>query len=82
VAGRRAGAAERLPAAVRERIALAQDWTRSPACHFDAVLQHGDAAALLAQVCAARWRRAAWGPIVGLTALDRRRCAACRWSGW
>jgi RHH-type proline utilization regulon transcriptional repressor/proline dehydrogenase/delta 1-pyrroline-5-carboxylate dehydrogenase len=56
---------ERLPADVRERIALAQDWT-SPSAHFDAVLQHGDAVALRA-TAAALARRS--GPIVGLTGL-------------
>jgi RHH-type proline utilization regulon transcriptional repressor/proline dehydrogenase/delta 1-pyrroline-5-carboxylate dehydrogenase len=56
---------ERLPADVRERIALAQDW-RSPSVHFDAALQHGDAAALVATATALAGRS---GPIVGLTGL-------------
>jgi len=38
---------ERLPAEVQEAIVIAQDWT-APAVAFDAVLQHGDAAALRA----------------------------------
>jgi RHH-type proline utilization regulon transcriptional repressor/proline dehydrogenase/delta 1-pyrroline-5-carboxylate dehydrogenase len=60
---------ERLPADVRECIALAQDW-QAPNAHFDAVLLHGDAAARLAtgQALAARP-----GPIVGLAALARGR---------
>ena len=37
---------ERLPPALREQIALAQDWQQTTV-HFDAVLQHGDATALL-----------------------------------
>ncbi|MBL8347296.1 MAG: trifunctional transcriptional regulator/proline dehydrogenase/L-glutamate gamma-semialdehyde dehydrogenase [Rubrivivax sp.] len=58
---------ERLPADVRERIALAQDWT-SASTHFDAVLQHGEAAALRATAAALARRD---GPIVGLTGLAR-----------
>ncbi|MCW5636184.1 MAG: trifunctional transcriptional regulator/proline dehydrogenase/L-glutamate gamma-semialdehyde dehydrogenase [Rubrivivax sp.] len=58
---------ERLPADVRECIALAQDW-RSPSAHFDAVLLHGDAAARLAT---GRALAARPGPIVGLAALAR-----------
>ena len=56
---------ERLPAAVREHISLAQDWTQ-PAVAFDAVLHHGSPAAWLdtAAILAARP-----GPIVGLVAL-------------
>ena len=56
---------ERLPAEVRERISLAQDWTQ-PSAHFEAVLQHGAAPALLAThaVLAARP-----GAIVGLSGL-------------
>ena len=46
------------PTRLRERITLAQDWTRA-AVHFDAVLHHGDAAARLRAVPAAgRARRA------------------------
>jgi RHH-type proline utilization regulon transcriptional repressor/proline dehydrogenase/delta 1-pyrroline-5-carboxylate dehydrogenase len=56
---------ERLPADVRERIALAQDWSAANA-HFDAVLQHGTAAELLA-TAATLARRS--GPIVSLTGL-------------
>ncbi len=58
--------AERLPAAVREHVALAQDWS-SDTVHFDAVLHHGDAAARLA-LCRRIAERA--GPIVGVVALD------------
>jgi RHH-type proline utilization regulon transcriptional repressor/proline dehydrogenase/delta 1-pyrroline-5-carboxylate dehydrogenase len=56
---------ERLPTAVRGRIALAQDW-RADAVHFDAVLHHGSAqtASEIAQTLARRP-----GPIVGLTTL-------------
>jgi RHH-type proline utilization regulon transcriptional repressor/proline dehydrogenase/delta 1-pyrroline-5-carboxylate dehydrogenase len=56
---------ERLPADVRERIALAQDW-QSAAAHFDAVLQHGDADSLRATAAALARRP---GPIVGLAGL-------------
>jgi RHH-type proline utilization regulon transcriptional repressor/proline dehydrogenase/delta 1-pyrroline-5-carboxylate dehydrogenase len=56
---------ERLPPALREPIALAQDW-QQPAVHFDAVLQHGDATALLHTAAALAERP---GPIVGLTGL-------------
>ena len=58
--------AERLPAEVRSRIALAQDWTL-PQVRIDAVLQHGcaDSRLALAQRLAARP-----GAIVGLTALE------------
>jgi RHH-type proline utilization regulon transcriptional repressor/proline dehydrogenase/delta 1-pyrroline-5-carboxylate dehydrogenase len=55
----------RLPAAVAERIVLAQDWTRA-GMPIDAVLHHGDADALRA-VCAAL--AAQPGPIVGVEAL-------------
>ena len=60
-----AGLAARLPAAVREQITLVQDWT-PPAVPLGAVLQHGDAAALLATARALADRP---GPIVGLTGL-------------
>jgi len=55
----------RLPDEVRERIALAQDWTL-PGVHIDAVLHHGSAEALqaLAAMLAARP-----GPIVGVVGL-------------
>ncbi len=56
---------DRLPADVRERIALAQDWL-STSAFFDAVVQHGDAAALLATAAALTRRD---GVIVGLTGL-------------
>jgi RHH-type proline utilization regulon transcriptional repressor/proline dehydrogenase/delta 1-pyrroline-5-carboxylate dehydrogenase len=58
VAGRRAALAERLPAEVRERIALAQDWTL-PQVRIDAVLQHGCADSRLA--LAQRLAGAPWG---------------------
>jgi RHH-type proline utilization regulon transcriptional repressor/proline dehydrogenase/delta 1-pyrroline-5-carboxylate dehydrogenase len=61
-----AALAERLPAELREPIALVQDWTR-PTEHFDAVLHHGDAAARLAL---GRQLAERVGPIVGLIALD------------
>ncbi len=56
---------ERLPAAVRGRVSLAQDWTQR-AVSFDAVLHHGSPASWLrtAQFLAARP-----GAIVGLTGL-------------
>ena len=57
---------ERLPEAVREHVALAQDWTQS-AVQLDAVLCHGSAATLLA-VAASLAARA--GPIVGLTGME------------
>ena len=56
---------ERLPAAVRERVSLARDWAQ-PGVHFDAVLQHGAPAALLATAAALAQRP---GPIVSLTGL-------------
>jgi RHH-type proline utilization regulon transcriptional repressor/proline dehydrogenase/delta 1-pyrroline-5-carboxylate dehydrogenase len=56
---------ERLPAEVRECISLAQDWLQ-PAVHFDAVLQHGGAKALLATAATLSQRP---GPIVGLIGL-------------
>ena len=56
---------ERLPLDVREHISLASDWTQ-PSVHFDAVLHHGDAPALLA-VAAQLAQRV--GPIVGLTGM-------------
>ncbi len=55
---------DRLPAPVRERITLVQDWAGEGA-RFDAVLHHGPADALRA-VCAQIAGRA--GPIVGVTA--------------
>ena len=57
---------ERLPGAVRERIALAQDWTRD-GVHFDAVLHSGPRSALPAVLAALAARR---GPIAGVTQLD------------
>ncbi len=62
---------ERLPAAVRERVSLARDWAQ-PGVHFDAVLQHGASAALLATAAALAQRP---GPIVSLTGLPARRRA-------
>ena len=56
---------DRLPALLRERIALVQDWT-SATVHFDALLHHGSANALLA-LCQSAAARA--GPIVGVTAM-------------
>ena len=56
---------ERLPPALREQIALAQDWQQT-SVHIDAVLQHGDATALLHTAAALAGRP---GPIVGLTGL-------------
>jgi RHH-type proline utilization regulon transcriptional repressor/proline dehydrogenase/delta 1-pyrroline-5-carboxylate dehydrogenase len=55
----------RLPTEVAERIVVAQDWTRD-GLPLDAVLHHGDAAALGA-VCAALAARP--GPIVGVEGL-------------
>jgi RHH-type proline utilization regulon transcriptional repressor/proline dehydrogenase/delta 1-pyrroline-5-carboxylate dehydrogenase len=51
---------ERLPAPVRERVLLARDW-RAAGVGFDALLQHGDGAALLAAAAALADRP---GPIV------------------
>ncbi len=62
---------ERLPEAVREQVALAQDWTQ-PAVAFDAVLCHGSGAFLL-EVAGRLAARA--GPIVSLTALAPREAA-------
>ncbi len=56
---------ERLPAPVRERISLAQDWSQ-PAVHFDAVLQHGAPAALLSTSAALAARP---GPLIALSAM-------------
>jgi RHH-type proline utilization regulon transcriptional repressor/proline dehydrogenase/delta 1-pyrroline-5-carboxylate dehydrogenase len=55
---------DRLPDEVRDRVALAQDWT-SPAVHFDAVLQAGTPGQLH-EVAAALAARP--GPIVGVSA--------------
>ena len=55
----------RLPAAVREHVALAQDWTQA-SIPIDGALCHGDASTLL-DVAAALAERA--GPIVGLTGM-------------
>ena len=57
---------ERLPGAVRERIALAQGWARD-GVHFDAVLHSGPRSALPAVLTALAARR---GPIAGVTQLD------------
>jgi RHH-type proline utilization regulon transcriptional repressor/proline dehydrogenase/delta 1-pyrroline-5-carboxylate dehydrogenase len=59
------GLAERLPAAVRERISLAQDW-QHPSVHLDAALQHGTRDELLATAAALARRP---GAIVALTGL-------------
>ncbi|MBK6865843.1 MAG: trifunctional transcriptional regulator/proline dehydrogenase/L-glutamate gamma-semialdehyde dehydrogenase [Ideonella sp.] len=59
------GLRERLPAEVRERISLAQDWTPAPVA-FDAVLHHGAPASWLATAATLAARP---GPIVGLTGL-------------
>ncbi|MFO1329756.1 MAG: trifunctional transcriptional regulator/proline dehydrogenase/L-glutamate gamma-semialdehyde dehydrogenase [Rubrivivax sp.] len=58
--------ADRLPPEVRERVALAQDWT-APALRFDAVLHAGDGVdrAAVAQLLAQRP-----GPVVGLVAVS------------
>ena len=56
---------QRLPDEARDRVALAHDWTH-PSIEFDAVLQHGAGAEVLA-VCARLAARP--GPIVGVTAL-------------
>jgi RHH-type proline utilization regulon transcriptional repressor/proline dehydrogenase/delta 1-pyrroline-5-carboxylate dehydrogenase len=56
---------DRLPDAVREHVALAQDWTQ-PTVHVDAVLCHGSAPSLL-EVAAALAVRP--GAIVGLTGM-------------
>ncbi|MFZ2652280.1 MAG: hypothetical protein WA210_19455, partial [Burkholderiaceae bacterium] len=56
---------ERLPSEVRESVSLAHDWSQ-PGVHFDAVLQHGSANALLATSAALAQRA---GPIVSLTGL-------------
>ena len=55
----------RMPAAVKERVTLAQDW-RADSVHFDAVLHHGQPAVLadLLKALAARP-----GAIVGVTAM-------------
>ena len=58
---------DRLPDRVRERLSLAQDWTRE-AVQFDAVLHHGERSARVELL-----RRIAGkpGPIVSVTCLDR-----------
>ena len=56
---------ERLPAAAREQVSLAQDWSQ-PAVAFDAVLHHGSPASWLATAATLATRP---GPIVGLTGL-------------
>ena len=56
---------ERLPAAVRERVTLAQDWTQA-AVQVDAVLHHGSADSLRATAAALAARP---GPIVGLVGM-------------
>jgi RHH-type proline utilization regulon transcriptional repressor/proline dehydrogenase/delta 1-pyrroline-5-carboxylate dehydrogenase len=53
-----------LPASVRERVSLAQDWA-APAVHFDAVLHSGAAEALRAMLAALAQRP---GPIISATA--------------
>ena len=62
---------ERLPAEVRERITLADDWAR-PGVAFDAVLQHGPRAALLATAAALARRPGAIVSLTGLTPGDAR----------
>ncbi len=57
---------ERLPARLREHISLAQDW-KQPSVAFDAVLQHGAAAALIATAAALAERP---GPLVGLSGMS------------
>ncbi len=56
---------ERLPAAVREHVSLAQDWS-VPTVSFDAALHHGSPASWLATAETLAMRA---GPIVGLTGL-------------
>jgi RHH-type proline utilization regulon transcriptional repressor/proline dehydrogenase/delta 1-pyrroline-5-carboxylate dehydrogenase len=56
---------ERLPLEVRDHVSLAQDWTRAEVT-IDAVVQHGDAAALLATAALLTTQP---GPIIGLTGL-------------
>ena len=56
---------ERLPATVREKVSLAQDWAQ-PNVHFDAVLCHGSGASLLATAGTLAGRS---GAIVGLTGM-------------
>jgi RHH-type proline utilization regulon transcriptional repressor/proline dehydrogenase/delta 1-pyrroline-5-carboxylate dehydrogenase len=56
---------DRLPADVRERITLAQDWTQ-PQVFFDAVLQHGDSDSLRATAARLAQRP---GPIVSLSGM-------------
>jgi len=56
---------QRLPDVVQGRIVLCSDWTR-PETHFDAVLHHGEPAALR-QVALRVAQRP--GPIVGITGL-------------
>ncbi|MCU0920832.1 MAG: trifunctional transcriptional regulator/proline dehydrogenase/L-glutamate gamma-semialdehyde dehydrogenase [Burkholderiaceae bacterium] len=58
--------AERLPEVLRDRVTLAQDWTRATV-HFDALLHHGDAGARRS-LCGQMAERA--GPIVGVIALE------------
>jgi RHH-type transcriptional regulator, proline utilization regulon repressor / proline dehydrogenase / delta 1-pyrroline-5-carboxylate dehydrogenase len=55
-----------LPAAIRECIALAEQW-QTPAVAFDAVLHHGNVASLR-EVCGILAQRP--GPIVGVQGLD------------
>ena len=57
---------QRLPAELRERIALADDWT-APGVFFDAALQHATPADLLVTLAALADRE---GPIVGLIGLS------------
>ena len=59
------GLHQRLPAVVRNHVALAQDWTQPPIA-FDAVICHGDAATLLAVAQTLALRP---GPLVSLTGL-------------
>ncbi len=54
-----------LPAELRQAVRLTPDWT-APTVHFDAVLQHGDAASLLRTMAQLAQRS---GPIVGVRAL-------------
>jgi len=61
-----AALAERLPEVLRDRVTLAQDWTRATV-HFDALLHHGDAGARRS-LCRQMAERA--GPIVGVIALE------------
>ena len=56
-----------MPEALREQLALAQDWTQRRRCTSTLLLHHGDAVARQA-LCRRMAERA--GPIVGVVALE------------